>query len=123
MTTSTVEVAVGEEEQWGLLKARLIFGLLSPALNLCGPTRDGEETVRSQPDYSAPAAFERGDRMSQKTLLCDRSWAQQSSLRAFVWKLVVIKLSHGWEEIRNLIFCASQNLVFHSNFEINDGTG
>lgn len=81
-----MEIAVGEEEQWGLLKARLIFGLLSPALSLCGPTRDGEETVRSQPDYSAPAAFEREDRMSQKTLLCDRSQAQQSSLRAFVWK-------------------------------------
>ena len=73
-----MEIVVGEEEQWGLLKARLIFGLLSPALNLCGPTRDGEETVRSQPDYSAPAAFERGDRMSQKTLLCDRSEQSQS---------------------------------------------
>ena len=68
---STMEIAVGEEEQWGLLKARLIFGLLSPALSLCGPTRDGKETVRSQHDYSAPAAFERGDRMSQKTLLCN----------------------------------------------------
>lgn len=118
-----MEIAVGEEEQWGLLKARLNFGLLSPALSLCEPTRDGEETVRSQPDYSALAAFERGDRMSQKTLLCDRSRAQQSSLGNFVWKLVVIKLSYGWEEIRNLIFCASQNLVSHSNFEINDGTG
>ena len=123
VTRSTVEIAVGKEEQWGLLKARLIFGLLSPALSLCGPTRDGKETVRSQHDYSAPAAFERGDRMNQKTLLCDRSRAQQSSLRAFVWKLVVIKLSHGWEEIRNLIFCASQNFVSHSDLEINDGTG
>lgn len=122
VTRSTAEM-VGEEEQWGLLMARLIFGLLSPGLSLCGPIRDGEETERSQHGNSAPAAFERGDRRSQKTLLGDRSRAQQSSLRAFVWKLVVIKLSHGWEEIRNLIFCASRNCVSHSELEINHSTG
>lgn len=123
VTRSIVEIAVGEEEHRGLLRARLIFGLLFPGLSLCGPIRDGEETGRSQHGNSAPAVFERGDRRSQKTLLGDRSRAQQNSLRAFVWKLVVIKLSQGWEEIKNLIFCASRNCVSHSELEINDGTG
>lgn len=104
------------------MQARLIFGLLSVTCSPCGSTRSGG--FRSQCEYSVPAADARRERMGQKTtLFCDGTRAQQSRWRAFVWKLVIIKLSHGWEEIMSLIFCASQTFVSHPNLEICDGTG